>query len=48
MKKFLVRLWAAFNRYQERRAMYLMLNHLSVKQLQDTGLTKDVIDRLYK
>jgi len=48
MKKFLERMWAAFTTYQERRAMYIMLNHLSARQLQDTGLTKDLVDRLYK
>lgn len=48
MNKFLARVWAAIERYQERRAMYIMLNHLSARQLQDTGLTKDRINNLYK
>lgn len=38
MKNFLVRLWSYFVTYQERRAMYIMLNTLSAKQLRDLGL----------
>lgn len=48
MKNLLARVWATFITYQERRAMYLMLNTLTARQLQDTGLTKDVIEKLYK
>lgn len=48
MKNLLTRMWAAFTTYQERRAMYIMLNHLSQRQQQDMGLTKDEIERLYK
>jgi len=47
MKNFLERMWAAFDRYQERRATYLLLNTLSARQLQDIGITKGKIEKLF-
>ena len=47
MNKFLARVWAAIERYQERRAMYIMLNHLSPRQLQDIGLNREEFDKRF-
>lgn len=41
MKNLLVRMWTAFTTYQERRAMYIMLNTMSAKQLRDLGLNRE-------
>lgn len=47
MNKFLARVWAAIERYQERRAMYIMLNHLSPRQLQDMGLDREGFNKRF-
>ena len=47
MKDFLARMWAAYERYAERRATYTILNTLSERQLNDLGYSrKQLIDRL--
>lgn len=47
MKNLLMRLWSYFVTYQERRAMYIMLNTLTARQLQDIGLSKDNIEQIF-
>lgn len=47
MKKLLVRLWAAFLTYQERRAMYVMLNSLTARQLKDMGLDREGFNKRF-
>jgi uncharacterized protein YjiS (DUF1127 family) len=47
MKKFLERMWAAFTTYQERRARYIMLNHLTARQLQDMGLDREEFNKRF-
>jgi uncharacterized protein YjiS (DUF1127 family) len=47
MKDFLARMWAAYERYAERRATYTILNELSDKQLNDLGYSRSQLrDRL--
>ena len=47
MKNFLERMWAAYERYAERRATYLILNELSERQLNDMGYSRSQLrDRL--
>ena len=47
MKDFLSRMWAAYERYAQRRATYIILNELSEKQLDDMGLSRSQLrDRL--
>lgn len=40
MKDFLARMWAAYERYAEIRATYILLNELSDRQLNDMGLSR--------
>lgn len=47
MKNILARMWAALERYAERRATYILLNELSDRQLDDMGLSRSQLrDRL--
>jgi uncharacterized protein YjiS (DUF1127 family) len=47
MKHFLERTWAAYERYAERRATYLILDKLSERQLNDLGYSRSQLrDRL--
>ena len=47
MKNLLARMWAAYERYAERRATYLILNELSERQLNDMGYSRSQLrDRL--
>lgn len=47
MKDFLARMWAAYERYAERRATYTILNTLSDRQLNDMGVSRQQLrDRL--
>ena len=47
MKDFLARTWAAYERYAERRATYMILNELSDRQLNDLGVSRSQLrDRI--
>ena len=47
MKPFLSRMWAAYERYAQRRATYMILNELSDRQLNDLGVSRNQLrDRL--